>query len=309
MRVYYHPNIGEYAKYNSFELDYALIGAGIGGGLAGGISYGLKKEKSSLWGLLGALAGGFGGGTLVPKRILSWMNPPPFDTPIVYPRQIPKTVISSFIGDAGQMLNLLMYQGSGNIVKDYSPYKRHGTIYNAIWRDGVYGWALFLNGTNAYVEVPPIPLNGEITVEAWIWDQNIYTNYAGMVFSWYYDSNNVFSLNHYSTTGLQKFDFILSGKVFKAQSTTTIPNRWLHTVGVLSLSQGFVKLYWDGQNIATTSVTPFTQPTLTPQYNRIGQYAGSYWFQGLIAMVRVYNRALTDAEIKHHYETTKSIFT
>jgi hypothetical protein len=159
MRVYYHPSVGDYASYPSFEPDYGLAGAGVGGVLTGVGAYALRKADggSLLWVLLGAGVGAGVGGGLVPKRILSWFNPPPFDAPLKYPRQIPKGVADSFIGEPRQVLNLLCYDGAGDVAKDFSPYGNHGRFYNAAWVDGAFGWALDFNGVDSYVEVPDSP--------------------------------------------------------------------------------------------------------------------------------------------------------
>ena len=100
----------------------------------------------------------------------SWFNPQPLDMPIKLPRQLPMKIVPSFIGEPGQVLNLLMHHGSGRVVRDYSPYRNHGEAVNPDWRDGPWGWCLHFD-SERYVRVPDHPslrVTGAITFGAWV---------------------------------------------------------------------------------------------------------------------------------------------
>jgi hypothetical protein len=156
--------------------------------------------------------------------------------------------------------------------------------------------AMFFDGVDDYVLLPNIPFAGEVTLGAWFWDISILTNYWGTVFSWLYDINNYFILNHYATTGLQKWTVRFPGISFNILSSTTIPNRWVYATGVYSASQGFARLYWDSALQNSVTFTPFTQPALTPTSVQIGRFLTSY-----IAQVLLYSRALSESEIRFNY--------
>ncbi len=86
-------------------------------------------------------------------------------------------------------------------------------------------------------------------------------------------------------------------------------NTWHHvaiTYDGSSLASG-IKLYTDGQEIATTTnKDTLTASMLTSNHQRIGiRGDNTYPFNGIIDEVRIYNRALTADEIKANYEGKK----
>jgi len=310
MRVYYHPSVGEYAKYPSFEWDYFAAVAGIGGVGVGAGSYALRKANrgSVAWGLAGALVGGIIGGALVPKKILSWFNPPPFDAPIRYPRQIPKAVVPSFIGESGQVLNFLCHHGAGSVVKDYSGLGNHGKIYGASWIDGPFGWALGFDGVDDIVEVPNSPSLQvlDATFEAWINALSLPPNHGTFLAKYHYAeggfevlSNGQLALYHGDGTNAETAVY----------STSAIElNRWYHVAVTRYTSTKTAKLYINGGLDATRIYTLTVAKSDMPVW--LGWRPDKVWehFHGFIALPRIYNRALTGAELKHHFESTRTIF-
>lgn len=309
MRVYYHPSVGVYARYPSFEWDYFAAVAGIGGVGVGAGSYALRKANrgSAAWGLAGALVGGIIGGALVPKRILSWLNPPPFDAPLRYPRQIPKKVVPSFIGDDGQVLNLLMYDGAGDVVKDYSPCRNHGKIHGARWVDGSWGWALYFNGVDAYAVVPHSDLfeTGELTILLW---QNLEKATTGITLSvgkgWVYTQrgwglhNKEWSPTYVSVS----FEWCFAGGSQYVSWGGDIYYKWLHVAAVYSERLSKAELWINGELKSTkTPITPYVKTTSDLLIE------GRIW-KGTKGPIRIYNRALSAGEIKYHFESTRAIF-
>jgi hypothetical protein len=253
------------------------------------------------------MAGAFG--AFYPKRILSWFNPPPFDAPIVYPRQIPKVVVPSFIGDSGQVFNLLMYEGAGNVVKDYSPYKNHGTLYNGVsWVDGSFGWALSFNGVDGYVEVPySASLNpDEFSVESWAKVTGGQGTYRSVVTS--RDSPARGYIIYGSNVNCWQYR-IGDGSTWRIlDGASIVLNEWTYLVA--TYKAGEMRLYVDTALYGPLAA-PFSKNTARPLRVGAGATEGTpqYFFKGFIALVRIYNRALSPDEIKCHYESTKPIFT
>ncbi|MEM2374221.1 MAG: LamG domain-containing protein [Thermoproteota archaeon] len=310
VRVYYHPSVGDYARLPSFELDYGLAGAGVGGLAAGAGSYALRKADggSLLWGLAGALIGGAIGGALVPKRILSWFNPPPFDAPIRYPRQIPKVVVPSFIGDAGQVLNLLMHEGAGDTVKDYSGLGNHGKIYGASWVDGPYGWALSFNGVNNYVQVPYSPsldITDAITILFWIYprqykEQYVVTKGYNRYRAGFNPAGQTDALYPNFFLTLSTGSFSLTGSPFTGLNT------W-HRIGMV-YDGSAMKIYRNGALDKTLTGVSGTILTDANPLNVGCYYPPRYYTNGILCLVRIYERALSDAEMKYDFESTRAIF-
>jgi len=95
----------------------------------------------------------------------SWYEPQPVDAPAKYPRRIPKRGVPSYIGEANQVLDLLMHKGGGGTVKDHSGEENHGTIYGAEWTDeDLASWALRFNGVDNHVLIPDLPKFSAYTI-------------------------------------------------------------------------------------------------------------------------------------------------
>jgi hypothetical protein len=74
-------------------------------------------------------------------------------------------------------------------------------------------------------------------------------------------------------------------------------------VGVLGV--GFKRLYLNGVQVASGTNTGLNTGS---RVRYIGSRAGGLPFNGLIPIVRVYNRDLTPAEILQNYNATKGRF-
>jgi hypothetical protein len=317
MRIYYHPTVGDYAKYDSFEVDQAAL-AGVPSGIAAGIA-GWAFKRASWETLLASLGGGglMAGafGAFYPKRVLSWFNPPPFDAPIVYPRQIPKVVVPSFIGESGQVLNLLMHHGSGRSIRDYSGLGNHGAISGGFsWVDGSYGWSVELNGLDGYVEVPDSPslrLTNGLTLEWWMqwpvdntewgliigkggsWGQRGYSVLAPANRGLYFEIDNAAGTAVVASIYPPLPPAMDVGKWFMVQATFDGANMRLYVNNSLVAGPAAQT------DIGVDPAIPFRigKHTTTAEYLRFR-----------IAMAKVYNRALTDAERTNHFESTRAIF-
>ena len=96
-------------------------------------------------------------------------------------------------------------------------------------------------------------------------------------------------------------------------SAAALTTGWHHIVGTYNgngLTTSNFALYIDGQVASTTDPT-FGTPTSIPQTKDFGiggipDEAGSYYWNGKIGEVRVYNRALTSVEVSLHWLITKS---
>jgi hypothetical protein len=90
------------------------------------------------------------------------LNPPPPIDPLVYPRQIPKVVVPSYIGDAGCVLNAIPYLGTGDTLHDWSGSGNHGKLGAGdpdkmpMWVDGSYGWSLCIPPDSMIISNPEI---------------------------------------------------------------------------------------------------------------------------------------------------------
>ncbi len=84
--------------------------------------------------------------------------------------------------------------------------------------------------------------------------------------------------------------------------TTIKSNKWHHVVGIIKQGvSGYAEIYLDGhldgEKTGNISWTYTSQPT----YIGIRHWAGQKPFNGTIDEVRIYDTALTTAEIQKHY--------
>src|SRR5205809_311342 len=193
-------------------------------------------------------------------------------------------------------------EGSGTTVADVSGNNNTGTLSGATWTTaGRYGNALVFNGTNASVTVPnaaSLGLAPGMTLEAWVYATAVPTGWRAVIdknVDQYYlmassDQGNRPAVGGTWTAGNQN--------TFGASGLPA--NAWTHLAA--TFDGATVRLYMNGVQVASRAqATPLTTSTGTLQIGANG-YAGEN-FAGRIDEVRIYNRALTTAEIQTDMNT------
>jgi len=192
-------------------------------------------------------------------------------------------------------------EGKGNIAHD-----------SHIWADGKFGYALSFDGVDDYVRVPDndsLDITGELAVEAWVkfdgfrpW-QDIIAR-AGNTWS----SCNPFGIEIKSN---QNVSWYISTGCGQARNiikynTTLETNVWYHFVGVADSTQ--LRFYLNGK--LKCNISRSVDPCITDKPLTISAqiYSGPTWsatvaeaINGTIDEIRIYNRALTDDEVKLLY--------
>jgi hypothetical protein len=207
-----------------------------------------------------------------------------------------------------------MDEGSGTTAYDYSGYGNNGTLYNGTnicsnppnsgcptWVDGMIGRAISFDGVNDYVNVyDSINLRTvPFTVEFWI-NLSSWTTYKRIIGKgdgyyipggWHIE---VFGNNFrfYWNYDRSAFDSLL------ASGVTIEANRWYHVVAIHTGSRAY--LYVNG--IAHSKSTTLTPTGASGYPLQIGgtTYSGQY-INATIDEVRIYNRVLSEEEIKQLY--------
>lgn len=209
------------------------------------------------------------------------------------------------IGKRGRndlVLDLHLDEGSGTTAYDSSRYGNHGTISDASWIDGRYGKALSFDGVNDYVSIPhsgSLDLQNALTLAVWVYRTRAATEW-------------IMNKNYDSATNTQygilirdshSIELYLNGGARVTYTLNTV-GRWAHIVCVWDGSTA--RIYVDGELKASASysATLTSQPyALTLACRKTtGGVPGAYWFQGYLDEVRIYNRALSEEEIKALYE-------
>lgn len=218
----------------------------------------------------------------------------------------------------GEIVLLLpLDEGSGNITYDYSGYGNNGTLYNGTvscadppttgqgcpkWVDGKFGKALEFDEIDDYVQVPHTSeLNiDKLTIEVW----TKAASFDG------FDYEDPVVSKHGEATGWElragNRDAVMvvtiDGVHYYAYTNKTLDaNKWYHLVGTYDGS--VIKIYVNGTLMNTSSISgPFTYFTGDLNIGR-NPFWNDRLFNGTIDEVRIYNKALSEDEIKAHNES------
>jgi len=200
----------------------------------------------------------------------------------------------------GCVLYLKFDEGSGSIATDSSPFKNNGTIYGAIWVDGKFGKALSFDGVDDYVEVPIFTLTDKVTVSAWAYliDGQPSGDYAGII-------SNLNGLSNGNRLLLKAsvilFQLRIGGVIYNHQvRLSDLRFSWNHYVATYDGSK--VEIYLNGIRVYTgTQTGNLDSGTTKPTIGWGSVLTAYYHFKGIIDEVLIFNRALTEEEIKALY--------
>jgi hypothetical protein len=193
-------------------------------------------------------------------------------------------------------------EGSGTVANDSSGNGNDGTFNgDPQWAAGMFGGALEFNGTDDYVEVPDnesLHLWERFTLAAWIYQ--VESSSSRIIDKIGAGTANGPHLDTHPGTTLRS----CSGTCVSTAADYTL-EEWHHVA--VTFDEGDVKLYIDGSIEGEGSApSPLAGNSLSL---RIGADSdGQSLFHGLIDDVRVYNRALTEAEILAAMEGAGSVY-
>ncbi|MEU6719458.1 LamG-like jellyroll fold domain-containing protein [Nonomuraea sp. NPDC046802] len=207
--------------------------------------------------------------------------------------------------DTGLVAAYGMNEGAGSTIGDASGNANTGTLSGTTWSaSGRYGRALSFNGSGAYVNVPDSPtlrLTTGMTLEAWLNPASL-SGYRTALLK-QHASGLAYGL-WASADGNRPYAEIATGTDQGLLGTATLPlNTWTHVTATYDGTT--LRLYTNGTQVAQRAASGVIRADAQPL--RIG--GSSLWgeyFAGLIDDVRVYNRALTPAEIQNDMNTPLS---
>jgi len=186
-------------------------------------------------------------------------------------------------------------EGSGTVTNDASGNGNNGTLVNgAAWAVGKQGNALSFDGINSYVRIPDSPIlriPGPFTIMLWLKPSSLDQGFRSFVNKY---NNYLFqTANQSPNTGRLRVTF--SGHALESPDYTLTLGEWQHIAAVWDGI--YLKLYKNGTQVADSWEGPAT-PTAQASYLYIGcENGSSQYFNGLIDEVKIYNGALTAAEI------------
>ena len=188
-------------------------------------------------------------------------------------------------------------EGSGTTVTDATGNGHTGTIANATWAAaGKYGAALSFNGSNAVVTIPDaasLHLSTGMTLEAWVNPSTVNANWRDVI----YKGNDNFYLEATSSNASRPDGGMIAGGSYAdAYGTAALTaNTWSFLTE--SYDGSTLRLYVNGTQVASTAHTGTIATSTNPLQIGGDSLYGQY-FAGLIDNVRVYNVALTAAQIQ-----------
>jgi len=199
-------------------------------------------------------------------------------------------------------LELHLDEGSGSIAKDTSGNMRDGTIHGAFWVEGKLGKAIKTVYAHDRVEVPAFTKGPEISLE--LWYKPLVTNPSDFLalisdregdvdfFAMIYHKDLSMNLKVYVQTTAGTFSII--------SATALVENEWYHIVQTYDTSQ--LKLYINAVEDANSPIAVSGTPINTDNKVYVGADPYEYMAGAVIDEVRIYSRALDEAEIKDLYQ-------
>ena len=192
--------------------------------------------------------------------------------------------------------------------------------------------SIVFDGTNDFSSFPGNTFGyspgttGEISLEMWIYPTGPYTSYlseppttnlAGVFGQSYFNNSVGWGLGVITQGGINFFVWQVRnfGSIVGVGSTTTsafVNNNWYHVVGTINRTT-FSRLYINGVNLVSNAISSAAVAglTITPNLSdaSIGKGGGQPFYAGCrIQTARIYNRALTAAEVLQNYNATRGRF-
>jgi hypothetical protein len=181
-----------------------------------------------------------------------------------------------------------------------------GTLVNGPTFSSANGGSIVFDGANDYVDISTTPnLTNPLTVCAFV-NTSVTTGSNQVIFgpsangndNWLSVSGNKVQI--FSTQTSDVNNFTITG------TTTIEANKWYHITGIVN--NNVTSLYVNGVFEVASSAQVFTVGGWNSTA-RIGQRAtGQFPFNGSIAYVHGYNRALSASEVLQNYNASKSRF-
>lgn len=196
------------------------------------------------------------------------------------------------------------YPGSGTVWSDLSGNENDGTLVNGIAYNADNKGSLVFDGVNDYVSGTnhtSIQLTNDLTVSGWV---RLGDNGNQGIFE-------KMTLNQYNGYGITKqggfFKFwTCSANVYTytvSNITYVSNNNWYYVVG--RRLSGINTLFINSVLQSDSQSAPLSDSGEPYVIGRYYSNINGYYLGGNIAQVSVYNRALTEAEVKQNFQATK----
>lgn len=203
--------------------------------------------------------------------------------------------------------NPFSYISGSSTWNDLTSNTNNGTLTNGPTFSNSNGGSIVFDGTNDYINSTAISsqFTTDITVEAWIYVTSNPSDWVRISGTGGNGGNNrTFGLWYATDRRLLWQRYGAGDPSIYPTSPTLQLNKWHH---VCATTSGTLHaLYLDSINIGTATATG---PWPASNENVTFGYAGFHtYITGRMAMVKLYNRALTSSEVLQNYNSQKSRF-
>ncbi|MDO8592254.1 MAG: DUF2341 domain-containing protein [bacterium] len=214
-------------------------------------------------------------------------------------------------------------EGQGGIAHDASGNNNNGTIYpgtggtqtatSTMWTNGASGkrnGSLNFDGADDWVNLgrpSNLQIMGDVTMSLWLKAAS-YSGAQDTLFGWAGGSSDAEAYNHlylFSVNGIGDINYHHEYGAGVNQTNTfdtnLSKNVWYNTIVVRDTTAKTVKLYIDGKYFGVYNYSSDPTGGSSADLRIGGLYGTSYNFDGQIDDVRVYNYALTAAQVRDVY--------
>jgi glucose/arabinose dehydrogenase/chitodextrinase len=209
----------------------------------------------------------------------------------------------------GPVAGYAFEEGSGTTAADATGHGLTGALNGASWTGGKYGTAVLLDGNDDYVDLgnpSALQITGGLTISAWVYSSAFPGDDAAIVSK---RGQNGFQLDTTVDRGPRTIAFKLTSStgspMFRYGTTPLQLDTWYHVTGVYNPAAGALQVYLNGQldnGDLVGAITASQQDS--PMNVNIGRRAsGGFLTNGRIDDVRIYGRALSQAEIQADMNT------
>lgn len=202
-----------------------------------------------------------------------------------------------------------MHHGAGGVVRDYSGLRNDGTLVGGVsWLDGPWGWCLYFNGVDAFVQVPDhSSLNSDfITVECLFKATDIAgQSYPPLIKKT--DASAGYSLEINHTNSQLQFWAYIAGAWRGSPAYTLSLNTFYH-VGA-TYDGNYLRLFVNGSEVSpATGIAGTIAAATNPLEIGRDHINTNRLFEGVIALPRIYNVDKGGTYLSRSFEETRSIF-
>ena len=211
--------------------------------------------------------------------------------------------------DAG---NTKSYPGTGTTWYDKSGYSNNGTLINGpTFNTGSLGSIVF-DGVDDYASISgntTINIPGDYTIEVWVNTDTISTSPSVKVITsqWSTDPKSMY-LGFYPNNFISHYRTLADNTHYNATfaiSSSDFVNKWNQVVGITS---GSVLQIWSNGSLKGSASWPGVASVPNQPLLISGISPGNQPFSGKVASTKIYNRALSAAEVSQNFNALRGRF-